>query len=428
MSVADGTPPRSGRLIHLTTRAELEAANTLIDVYIAEIPTKSASAVINALKKLPTRDDEPNLQHLRRFAKPSFLPLHLQPQPSNTAPHSSSRSSSSSSSDDNASPAASPAAEPTSFLLIAPTSSTTPSDLATLLSAALPPDPPLPPRLMTIPVPLYAPTSLEQAKEWSEKYWPTVFKSMNPHGPHPALVARAESEMLGEGGGDDGVEKWMALARRAAAGVGEKGVAVGEAVGCVIVGREKRGEGDVVAVAGDARWLGQGFGFGDNGWAGECGEEKRRGQGNVMAHAVMRAVGMVARKRVGLAGGQIVYDEAVAGAAKREDAFADLPLTDVEAEAFTLDTLNSNGYLCTDLEIYVTHEPCLMCSMAILHSRFARCIFGQRMASTGAMMADSGLGYGLFWRPELNWKFLCWRWQEDDNVDREETLDNALQV
>jgi tRNA-specific adenosine deaminase 3 len=61
--------------------------------------------------------------------------------------------------------------------------------------------------------------------------------------------------------------------------------------------------------------------------------------------------------------------------------------------------------------------------MAILHSRFRRCIFSKRMPYTGGMTADgpgdsssagSGLKNGLFWRPsELNWKFLAWEFKED---------------
>jgi tRNA-specific adenosine deaminase 3 len=94
----------------------------------------------------------------------------------------------------------------------------------------------------------------------------------------------------------------------------------------------------------------------------------------------------------------------------------------VEQEYYEKDNIASSGYLCVDLDIYLTHEPCVMCSMAILHSRFRRCIFSTRVPHTGGMTSDGvdvtplsgGLKHGLFWRPsELNWKFLAWEFKED---------------
>jgi tRNA-specific adenosine deaminase 3 len=73
------------------------------------------------------------------------------------------------------------------------------------------------------------------------------------------------------------------------------------------------------------------------------------------------------------------------------------------------------GYLCHDLEIYCTHEPCVMCSMAILHSRFGKTIFQHRMPKTGGMCSDGDLGHGLFWRKELNWTLLAWQWIPSTN-------------
>lgn len=106
------------------------------------------------------------------------------------------------------------------------------------------------------------------------------------------------------------------------------------------------------------------------------------------------------------------------------------------------------GYLCHNHILYLTHEPCVMCSMALLHSRIGLVIFD------GANKAcEAGLGglcsgeldsscpvspigplddetaiesstppppekkehngeYGLFWRKELNWKFLVYEWRE----------------
>jgi tRNA-specific adenosine deaminase 3 len=76
--------------------------------------------------------------------------------------------------------------------------------------------------------------------------------------------------------------------------------------------------------------------------------------------------------------------------------------------------------------------------MAILHSRFRRCIFSTRMPYTGGMTSDAGdalvhdggLKHGLFWRPsELNWKFLAWEFKEDGkDGDKCVKLDELMHV
>lgn len=282
------------------------------------------------------------------------------------------------------------------YFLLCPTKYIQHADLFAILRRCPPFDGrTAPPRIMYVTVPVFAPISAEQAAEWSDSYWPISYKNTNPYGPHPSLVARNTAEIEGEAG------TWLALANTAAKQISDK--CLGENLGVVVVDRSKASP-EVIAVAGDCRWRSP---------TGTV--EPHDGQGNVMAHAVQRAIAMVAKKRLRLAGTDpTLLDRSL---------FCDIPLTDIEKQYFEKDNISSSGYLCVDLDIYLTNEPCVMCSMAILHSRFRRCVFTKRMPHTGGMTADSahgglvtggGLGHGMFWRPnELNWKFLAWEYVED---------------
>jgi tRNA(adenine34) deaminase len=56
------------------------------------------------------------------------------------------------------------------------------------------------------------------------------------------------------------------------------------------------------------------------------------------------------------------------------------------------------NYRLPDCELYVTLEPCAMCSMALLHARFKRVVFGAPDPKTGA----AGSVLNLFAEPRLN--------------------------
>lgn len=434
--------PISGRLVALATKAEVEARCCAIEAFIADVPVRSANGILKYIQRseicanhtdifyrfieasLP-QPTSPNVHHLRRFIRPEILPERLKCLEGCFEVNSSSlnfdaihSAPSAASLDavkdpplaqgndgdgDKSKNLSCPSRDSKLHFLICPVSAIFYADLrALLLSHDSFRDGSLDPNLRVIEVPQFPPSSEAQAKRMSQEYWPTAYKGGNSFGPHPALVARAAKEIQGEAGA------MINLARRAGLSVLDEGK--GEAIGAVIVDRSQGQRAFVVAAAGDARW--QGIEAGD-----------RDGQSNPVAHAVMRAIGMVARKRRSLLSDQLQDKEAN----QFTDWFADKPLTSMEKDIYVKSTLAPGGYLCLDLELYVTHEPCVMCCMAINHSRFGRVVFGKLMRSTGGLAVENQKSsiYGLCWRSELNWKFLCWQYVSDV-VSQIEEEDEAM--
>lgn len=57
---------------------------------------------------------------------------------------------------------------------------------------------------------------------------------------------------------------------------------------------------------------------------------------------------------------------------------------------FVEDVLPENAYLCSGLDLYLTYEPDLMSSMALVHSRIRRVYFKHRDAEAGALISGRG--------------------------------------
>ncbi|KAI5792795.1 cytidine deaminase-like protein [Pyronema domesticum] len=381
-------PPKPTGILHpLKTHAEIRSSLQTVNVYILPIPAKTANEVIAALREVVPQHE---LQHLRRLSKPAYIPASIAA---------------------NLPPTQFPPEQSMLYIMVCQADRAPVQQIANIVAKTSPfqrkhgrPITPRP-QVSIITVPANMPTSPEQSEEWTKKYWPTVYKRGNPFGPHPSLVENAAAKLTR-------ASEYMAMARKVAREVADAGV--GHACGAVIVNPDS---GDVIAAAGDARLR----------------NVEGRAWCNPLDHAVLRLVEMVAQKRLER-GISVAPDNQIAALTETEAVFLN---------SNTMETLEgreemkdkdkekdhdkeSAGYLCHNMQVYLTHEPCVMCSMALLHSRVGIVVFEHRMAKTGALFGDvgQGLGHGLFWRPDLNWKYLTWQWKENDGGTASEVPDD----
>lgn len=329
-----------------------------------------------ALSALNSAGNVKTLQHLRRAAKPGDLPAHLKTQFMNESASGRQIHTAKSS---------------WVYIMLGEVGTETLDTLKGILSSIEGVDDDV--FISVIPVPQLAPSSQVQASLWSSQFWPCVYRKSNPLGPHPSAVARETDEIRHD------ASVWMALAHKVGRQAHASGI--GEPIGAVIVQRME-GTVHVVGLAGDARWRRRG--------------SRENGLANPMAHCVLRAISMVAQKLVRHERRE--RGEPNEPALLAFDALEDKPILELEKLCFEEEHPNTGGYLCHGLELYVTHEPCTQCSMAILHSRMGRMVFCQHMPRTGGLSSDDrpnggGRGLGLFWRKELNWSALAWEWERD---------------
>lgn len=68
---------------------------------------------------------------------------------------------------------------------------------------------------------------------------------------------------------------------------------------------------------------------------------------------------------------------------------------------------NGADYLLTSLSLFVTHEPCVMCCMALLHSRVREVFYVFSRRKGGGFEG----AFGVHGRKDLNHRFEVWRWR-----------------
>ena len=66
-------------------------------------------------------------------------------------------------------------------------------------------------------------------------------------------------------------------------------------------------------------------------------------------------------------------------------------------------------YLLTGLSVFMSHEPCLLCAMSLLHSRIAELYYIKRAPGSGGC----GSVYGVHEDGGLNHRYEVWEWRKD---------------
>lgn len=289
-------------------------------------------------------------------------------------------------------------------------------------------------RIQPVQVPLQPPTSQEQAQTWTKTLWPTVYNAAArpaSHSPPPMALAQTKASIEHRAG------LYLSLAQRVAGEAWQLGR--GRGVGVVVVDPAitTSGPGDssadpmaaVVAVAGDARYYYKPDNDDGNdkstksSSSGPASQQRPNtydpdNEGRPEHHAMMRAASMVSHKRLSSSSSSSSPPPLIPPSTPLESHF--LSTTPIPPPS-------SGGYLCTSLDVYSTHEPCLCCAMGMLLSRFRAVVIPakrkqkqkQESSSVGAAL-DAETGYGLHWRAELNWRAVGFEFFEDVDGDRDD--------
>ncbi|KAL4786741.1 hypothetical protein BJX76DRAFT_320679 [Aspergillus varians] len=483
--ICRGVQPLVGEVTPIKTVQETQPVEEYDDAYVAGVNVKSAAKVVKVLDAAFPRDPARPMNHLRRFAKQNNLPEPLQPILLS----------------DNPSPQ-------TIFVMIPPPLPDV-ARLQELLAPYVPApenpesqssDPAGKVKLHTIQVPTLPPLGTAQAEKWTKDLWPVVYNpaaaraTVSP----PVQVLNRTREFIQPDAG-----RYLAFARNVAEEAEQSGR--GRGVGAVVVDPDIVSRildaGDdmdshwadaIVAVAGDARYSRQEAGnpslaeLHTSGGPNPATKTYNADlEGGPDLHALMRAAEIVAYKR---RAGDPDAENDKPSLSRLESYFlsqtdltAPEPLSETvqdtspvpekyqktgyhDSQAVPISTTaeghtsgsrirprSQGGYLCTDLDVYLTHEPCLCCCMGLLLSRFRAIVFPQRgrlitgglasepvitpvpvtedsKAETGEHGQDgenthgheqeqgaqqSRPYYGLHWRKELNWRALGFEFIQD---------------
>mmetsp|Transcript_15460 Transcript_15460/g.25265 ORF Transcript_15460/g.25265 Transcript_15460/m.25265 type:complete len:337 (+) Transcript_15460:267-1277(+) len=207
---------------------------------------------------------------------------------------------------------------------------------------------------VVVKLPKYKPRTIDEAKLWSRDYWPVAFSSSKSD-----LVAKRGLGIVDNIYDEEPrISRWMDK-------VSSYG---GKAVALII---------DPVSDT----VVAEGF-------------DRRKEEDHPLRHACMVCIGKASEK---VRQTRVAYNLGKYQA--RSDFNPKRRKVDTDTLLERFDPISS--YLCTDLELYTFHEPCKMCSMALLHSRIKRVFYKQPSPGTGALGSERK----LHCIPQLNHHF-----------------------
>ena len=90
-------------------------------------------------------------------------------------------------------------------------------------------------------------------------------------------------------------------------------------------------------------------------------------------------------------GAVVVYENEIISEAHNGSISKTDPTSHAEIEAIREAALKIGNYRLTDVTMYVTLEPCLMCCGALIHARFDKVIFSTKDEKSGAVISNGNL-------------------------------------
>ena len=217
-------------------------------------------------------------------------------------------------------------------------------------------------------VPANAPTT---KGEWDEanEVWPVSLVVANPHVVMPVAVTTEEEEAY--------AVRWITAAVKAAARTSTTSSSAKTLIGnCAIIVDPSNGEEIARAVDETATHPLRHAALAAVDYAAKRDVETYPETENVQAQIDERRAEKLARD---------MPSAAAAAADDDENADAKKRKRDAGVNGATVTELMGRPYLCTGYDAFLAREPCVMCAMALVHSRLKRVFFAAPNAETGAL-------------------------------------------